>query len=357
MSLLVVRHNQPEKSGSRWLVGAAITLLLTAILFVPTAAPAQSQEASVEPVILPLAGALERRQAEISGMAWYGDWLVLLPQFPWFDDRQQSFLYLLPKAEIIDFLDGRLAGPLTPQRIPFEASGIAVTIPGFEGFEAIAFAGDRVFVTVEADLGSSMQGWLLRGEIEPDLSRIRLDVESRTPIDPQASYLNMSDEAILLRESAAGLEILTFYEANGRLANPKPIANRFDAELRPLPSLPMPNVEYRITDATALDAEDRFWVSNYFWPGEVQILIGGSALSARLRTLFSRATLHPVERLVELEYSVEGIRYTATPPINLTLGDGDPRNWEGIVRLDNRGFLIATDRFPETILAFVASGY
>jgi hypothetical protein len=333
-----------------------VTLLLImviALVLVPFPTSVQSQGESVEPVIIPLAGPLVSRRAEISGLAWYGDWLILLPQFPWFHDRQQSFLYLLPKAEIVDFLDGRLPGPLTPQRIPLEAPGIAVTIPGFEGFEAIAFAGDQVFVTVEASARGLMQGWLLRGEIEPDLSLIRLDVESRTPITPQASFINMSDEAILLRQSPTGLEILTFYEANGRLANPKPVANRFDAELRPLPPLPIPNVEYRITDATALDAEDRFWVSNYFWPGEVQILLGRYAMGARLRAMLSSATIHPVERLVELQYSAEGIRYTDTPPLNLTLSAGASRNWEGIARLDDRGFLIATDYHPETILAFV----
>jgi hypothetical protein len=332
---------------------ALLLLIVVALVLVPVPAGVQSQEESVEPVTIPLAGPLASRRAEISGLAWYGDWLVLLPQFPWFHDRQQSFLYLLPKAEIGDFLDGRLAGPLTPQRIALEAPGIAVTMSGFEGFEAIAFAGDQVFVTVETSARGTMQGWLLRGEIEPDLSLIRLDVESRTLITPQASFINMSDEAIVLRETGADLEILTFYEANGRLANPNPVANRFDAELRPLPPLSIPNVEYRITDATALDAEDRFWISNYFWPGEVQILLGRYAMGARLRALLTNAPIHPVERLVELQYSAEGIRYTNTSPINLTLSAGASRNWEGIARLDDRGFLIVTDYHPETILAFV----
>lgn len=45
---------------------------------------------------------------------------------------------------------------------------------------------------------------------------------------------------------------------------------------------------------------------------------------------------------------------TNTPPIQLQLIDGVSRNWEGLVRLDERGFLLITDEFPETILAFVA---
>jgi hypothetical protein len=42
------------------------------------------------------------------------------------------------------------------------------------------------------------------------------------------------------------------------------------------------------------------------------------------------------------------------PPIQLELIDDlHPRNWEGLVRLDPHGFLLATDTYPETLLAFV----
>ena len=49
-----------------------------------------------------------------------------------------------------------------------------------------------------------------------------------------------------------------------------------------------------------------------------------------------------------------GIQRTDKSPIQLELGLL-PRNWEGIVRLDNRGFLLVTDQYPVTILAFVPS--
>jgi len=45
---------------------------------------------------------------------------------------------------------------------------------------------------------------------------------------------------------------------------------------------------------------------------------------------------------------------TDSAPIQLTLlSDGTARNWEGVAKLDDRGFLLATDKFPDTILAFV----
>ncbi len=58
---------------------------------------------------------------------------------------------------------------------------------------------------------------------------------------------------------------------------------------------------------------------------------------------------------MEFYFSIDGITVSDQPPIQLVLrGDGQSRNWEGIVRLDDRGFIIATDTYPETILAFVS---
>jgi hypothetical protein len=37
----------------------------------------------------------------------------------------------------------------------------------------------------------------------------------------------------------------------------------------------------------------------------------------------------------------------------LTLDVGDGRNWEGIVRFGDRGFLLATDKFPITMLGYI----
>ncbi len=349
-------YGRPSTIFARGLLtfGVLLTVLLAVLItFQPITLHAAPARQEVTPVPIPLAGPIASANAEISSLAWYGDWLVLLPQFPWWETGQRSEVYILPRQEILDFLDGKTTGPLTPRGLPLNAPGIANSILGFEGFEAIAFWGDQLFVTVEADLGSSMQGWLLTGTMAPDLSGIWLDVESRVAIAPQASFINMSDEAIVVRGGAVP-EVWTFYEVNGRLSNRKPVAHRFDRALRPLESLPMSSVEYRITDATEADETGRFWVSNYFWPGEVQILLGQLPNNPLLRAIMRNAQLHPVERLVELQITAQGIRFTNTRPISLALqSDGVARNWEGLVRLGNRGFLLATDKFPTTILAFV----
>ena len=64
-----------------------------------------------------------------------------------------------------------------------------------------------------------------------------------------------------------------------------------------------------------------------------------------------------VERLVEFQIEPDGVRLVDAPPIQLELSPfGLPRNWEGIVRLqdgDLDGFLLVTDKFPSTQVAFV----
>ena len=61
----------------------------------------------------------------------------------------------------------------------------------------------------------------------------------------------------------------------------------------------------------------------------------------------------PVARLLEFELTETGIELADRPPIQLELHPLELRNWEGIVRLEDRGFLLVTDKFPETILGFV----
>ena len=64
-----------------------------------------------------------------------------------------------------------------------------------------------------------------------------------------------------------------------------------------------------------------------------------------------------MERLIEFQIEDDAIHLVDAPPVQLALSPLRlARNWEGIVRLeegDLNGFLLITDRFPSTILAFV----
>jgi hypothetical protein len=304
---------------------------------------------SEQPVqIIPLDGPLAAASAEISGLAWFGDLLLLLPQFPRRFDNQ---LFALPKADILAVLDGRQSGPLTPQPIPLIAPGLT-QLPGYDGLEAIAVRGNEVWATIEASGGDPMLGYLVNGRMAPDLSQIELAVDQAVTIVPPVPLPNYSDEALIV----AGNSVLTIYEANGNHINPAPAAHQFSTELEPLGTLPFPVIEYRVTDATGVDGNGRFWVINYLYPGDITKLNpANDELFERYGRGPSHAASKTVERLIELQIGENGITLTDTPPIQLELlPEDEARNWEGIVRLDDQGFLLATDKFPETILAFVA---
>lgn len=340
-------------------------ILLSTLLFAacapqpaaPTTRPTLPADAPPEQplTLIPLTEPAASASSQFSGADWYGQVLVLLPQYPEvFEGGPQGALMMLPEAEILACLDAADCQPLDPQPLPFFAEGLKDAVPGFEGFEAIAFDGDTVYLSIEARALNGMQGYIIRGQVLPDLAGITLDMGSLTPVDPQAKLSNMSDEALLVTPDG----LLSFYEANGANINPQAVAHRFDADLQPLAALPLPALEYRLTDASHLDENNRFWVINYLYPGDAKKLdLAPDALAAKYGQGASHAASSVVERLVEMEWTPQGIVLTDRAPIQLQLlPDNQARNWEGLVRLPGRGFLLVTDSFPGTLLAFVPGG-
>lgn len=296
-----------------------------------------------------LAGPASEARAEMSGLGWYNDHLILLPQYPErFADGDDGRLFALPKAEIEAVLEGRLDGPLTPQEIPLFAPGLSSTITNFEGFEAIAFVGDEVFLTIESAAGEPMMGYLIKGTIAPDLSEIRLDTATLAEIPPAANHSNMADETLI----AAGERLLTVYEVNGTAYNEQPAVHRFDLSATPQGTQPFPAIEYRVTDATAPDEAGLFWALNIFWRGDARWNPVPDVLAARYGQGETHARVRRVERLVAFRVTESGVELVRQPPIQLELAFL-PRNWEGLARLDDAGFLVVADEVPRTILGFV----
>lgn len=313
----------------------------------PAATPSGPPE--VAPLPIPLVGPATQRNAEFSGMAWYRDTLILLPQYPdYFTQDGQGVLFGLPKADLLAFLDGMMPGPLQPFEIPFSADGLADALPGFEGYEAIAFDGERAYLTVEAETWSDSSGYLVAGWMAPDLSSLTLETSNVAHLPSQSGLGNKSDEALVVTPEG----VLTIHEVNGAEFNPAPIVHRFAGDLTPLGTAPFPQIEYRITDATVLDGAGHFWAINYFFPGDEELATTSDPIAEQS----GRGTTHTirpqVERLVEFIFDGEQVTQSTEPPIQLQL-TLLARNWEGIVRLDERGFLVITDQFPETTLAFV----
>ncbi len=293
---------------------------------------------AVDPIYITLNGDITSPDQEISGLAWYNDNLILLPQYP--TDK----IYSIPKQQIVDFLDSSLT-TIFPKEIKWNSSGLDKQINGFEGYEAIVFNDDTVYVTIEAERYKINSGFITRGIIDNNKNEIIINKKSLKKIKTPVTLRNMTYEAILINDNS----VITIYEVNSAKVNELPVYHQFDKKLESDIVKQFPFTEYRITDATEIDNEGKFWVTNYFWPGDYGLL------KPDLNYIItSKKDIKPVERLLEFQFVDEKIIRTETKPINLELSEfGDSRNWEGIVRLDNKGFLIVTDKFPGTILAFI----
>ncbi len=299
-------------------------------------------------VEIPLAGPVADRNAEISGLAWAGENLILLPQYPGvFSEEEAGLLFYLPKDEILSFLDGTRQSPLEPRPIQLVAPELADQIQAFQGFESIGFFNQQAFLTIESGSGNAMMGYLVSGTISPDLSVLLLDTSKLTPIPPQATYENLTDEALLVLDD----RVITFYEANGELIVTDPVAHVFDHDLNLTGTLPMSNIDYRLTDTTVASGND-FWGINYLFQGDTFMIPFSDPIADTFGKGASQRKYPQVERLVRFHYSEEGITLANVAPVSLSLVE-DARNWEGLALLDERGFLMATDKFPTTILGFV----
>jgi hypothetical protein len=298
-------------------------------------------------VIIPLSGPIDTKQAELSGLAWIGDTLVLLPQYPERFGSGEGVLFAIPKQAILDYLDGKSKAPISPSPIKFNAPGLKKQIKNYEGFEAIGFLNQRVYLTIESGKNNKMMGYLVSGTISSDLAEIKLDTAHLVEIQPPIQMDNRTDEALVITQN----KILTFFEINGAALNPKPAAHVFNLDLTPEGTISFPSLEYRVTDA-ALDPNGDIWVVNKVAVKEAEIFPTSDPLAEKYNSGNVPGQFQLVERLVRLNFDAAEITLADAPPIQIKL-DQNQHNWEGLALLDNRGFLLVTDKSPDTILAFI----
>jgi hypothetical protein len=144
------------------LIGFFVLVLSTHMIGATPLVVAQNAPSpSEQPVqLLNVAGPLSKRYGQFSGMAWYRDTLVLLPQYP---SEYDSHLLTLPKQAIVDMIRGVNTSALQANLLPIFGHEAFEGMEGFEGFESSGFAGDRVYLTIETQRGNSMVGFLTTG--------------------------------------------------------------------------------------------------------------------------------------------------------------------------------------------------
>ena len=352
-------------------VPVLVALVLSLPVIAQDATPEAALDTAVETAVTPIqiAGPAAERDAEISSLVWYGDYLLLITENPFIyaDGDIVGKFFALEKVEILAYLfEGENGDPLNPIEVPIYGADIEDAVGGFEvafdGFESAAvvpagnaFADDQIFLTIEADTVSeedpSMRGYLVWGSILPNLSGIELRLDDYVALPTQTEFSNMSYETLF---ATPDNHIVTMYEVNGATANPQPVAVSVDLASGEASTIPVDNIEFRVTDATTPAADGTFWVTNYFFPGETFLAVDSDPLFEQYGMGASQAAFGGYERLVKMQYSPAGITRVDQAPIQLLQTDeSSGRNWEGVETLEDRGLLVVTDRYPQTILAFV----
>ncbi len=300
-----------------------------------------------------LTGEIAYSSSELSGLDWSGDKLFLLPQFPFemSANDEYGFLYFINKSDILNVLNSDGNNELSYSQVKLFANGLEEFNSWGSGYEAIAFKNDRVYLTIESLEGGETDGYIVMGRYYEAENKIVLDKSTLKKIDQEIEIFNFSDETLLINDD----KIISIYEANGKNVNPAPVANVLDTNLSELQHYNLENIEYRITDASKIDSNGNFWVINYFWPGDEEKLNTASDIIIKNYGVGqSHKNSASVERIINLQILDQKIVLGEKNPVYLQLqADGESRNWEGLAKLDDLGFLMVTDKFPKTILAFI----
>ncbi|MBP7213241.1 MAG: hypothetical protein KBA03_03310 [Anaerolineaceae bacterium] len=304
-------------------------------------------------VELPLHDEAASAENEYSGLAWWNDSLILLPQYPsgiW--GNQESKLYLIEKANILAWLENPELD-LEIETIPFLETFTGREIAGFEGYEAIEFIGDSVYLTIEASPNGNMKAYVVKGLVEHadgKLQNIRLDQSLRLELETQNDNKNASYEAL----TTDGEFLYAIFEQNGVEQNQQPLVFKINQDLVLVDELPIEPVNFRLTDASEIDENGEFWMINYFFTGDTHLKVKSDAISEKYGLGKSHLENEVVERFVKFKLNEKGVNLVEDAPIYLELLPKNvARNWEGLVELDDIGFLIITDKFPNSILSFV----
>jgi len=273
---------------------------------------------------VPLDGLIADRKQEISGMTTYKDNLILLPE------NLNGYYFYIPFDKIINTL--ATGDTILPVQKTFTTRKLKERYPGLDGFEAIAFNGDDVYIMVEIKIYGKMAGLLIWGSIIPSTMEIDIPEENIMLIKSPAQIDNFSFESLTITDD----QLIIIYETNGFETIDRPFQYVVNLDDMSINKTQFPHIDFRLTDATSV-IDNRFWMINYYWTGDKKTLGVPNDVG--------------IERLVEFKLGYNGIERSSSEYITLDNLD-HPHNWEGLVRF-GKGFLICTDKWPRMVLGYI----
>lgn len=316
-------------------------IIILLILLFYSSACTNNEKLITEPLKIELEGDIAERTIEASGLAWYKDNLIILPQFPhkW-DNQFDGAIYFIPKVRIESYINGENRNPINAEKIQFVAEGLdEIGKRKGSGYEALMFIDDTIFLSIESIRSDESSSFIVKGNIDFNAKKIVLNSDSKFEIKSQTMIHNMGEESILEYEN----NIYAIHEANGENISKSPFATRLNNDLSKNEKVSIPNIDFRITDATSVDSIGKFYAINYFYPGEF------NKLKPNLKEEDKDKAIEQILEFQILENKI--VRTDRNPYIISKSIDKNGHNWEGIVKLNN-GFLLITDMFPKTILEY-----
>ena len=148
----------------------------------------------VMPIEIPLKGEANQQSLEMSGLAWYNDYLILMPQYV---DKKEPGFYVLSKSNINRWLDGNRSGGLTPNKINLVTPKYDEIINGYQGFEALTFVGNKTYLIIESKDNGIMKSFLVKGDMDIPNNSLVIDSNKLVEIPLPQNIKNMGFESIL----------------------------------------------------------------------------------------------------------------------------------------------------------------
>ena len=320
-------------------------LILFSLLITISCSFKQTQEKT--PIMLKISGPMKNSDEEISGMDWYNDNLIILPE------NLNGYAFAIKKSDLDLRINNSDTSAIKPKKINFNTPNYKKLIPGFDSFEAIAFRGYEVYLTIEIKFPDSMSCLIARGHIDAQTLDITIPEQNLTQINVPTYVDNMSYESLVVDKD----RIIALFEANGDSLIKSPYAISINSSGNDIFKYQTSSINYRIADATRVDKNNRFWAINYFFPRDRGVLKpGDDILASKYGEGLTHSKSERVERLVEYKIHNKKVLITNNPPIEIKLeGEKTSRKWEAIARYEKKGFLLATDKYPKpyTLLAYL----
>ncbi len=316
--------------------------------------PAFSEVAEHTVKVLSLNAPLNKDSAEFSGLSWCGDQLLLLPQYPErVSHEQHGKLFSIAKRDILQRLESGSREPLPHQAITLLENDVRSKMTFFDGYEAIACDGDTLWLSIEAkNLLGAYQAYIVPADIalNTDAPSISIRTDQIRYVESQSGLSNKGDEAIVLH----GEQLVSLHEVNDERRVKHPKGNRVHIVSGEQSQIPFEHLPFRITDASSTDDLGRFWVVNYQYSGDRFSRDSKDILGEKYGLGASHQQYFNTERLIEYQFVKGRIARTSRAPIQLAMESKEGRNWEGLVKLDELGFLMITDKYPTSLLGFVS---